>query len=117
MKFKIDENLPIEIAELLREQGHDALTAHEQNLSGKPDDEIAIACNREERAIITLDTDFADIRAFPPSAHHGVIVLRIALQDKAHVIARMRGILPLFASEQIDNRLWIIDETSVRIRE
>jgi uncharacterized protein DUF5615 len=34
MKFKIDENLPIEAAALLREAGHDALTVHDQNLRG-----------------------------------------------------------------------------------
>jgi predicted nuclease of predicted toxin-antitoxin system len=34
MKFKIDENLPIEAAALLREAGHDALIVHDQNLRG-----------------------------------------------------------------------------------
>ena len=34
MKFKIDENLPVEVAELLREAGHDAATAIEQQLGG-----------------------------------------------------------------------------------
>ncbi|WP_368730321.1 DUF5615 family PIN-like protein [Nitrosococcus oceani] len=36
MNFKIDENLPVEVAELLCEAGHDALTVDEQELRGSP---------------------------------------------------------------------------------
>lgn len=35
MKFKIDENLPVEFAELLRSQGYNAETVKEENLCGK----------------------------------------------------------------------------------
>lgn len=58
MKFKIDENLPVEIAELLIRNGHDAKTVIDQNLSGEVDPEIASICQSENRTIITLDTDF-----------------------------------------------------------
>ena len=37
MKFKVDENLPIEAATVLRDAGHDALTVHDQNLPGEHD--------------------------------------------------------------------------------
>ncbi len=35
MKFKIDENLPVELAEFLRNEGYDAITVIEQNLYWK----------------------------------------------------------------------------------
>ena len=35
MKFKIDENLPIEVAQLLNQAGYDAMTVYEQNLGGE----------------------------------------------------------------------------------
>ena len=35
MKFKIDENLPVEIAELLRQKGYEATTVMEQSLGGE----------------------------------------------------------------------------------
>lgn len=38
MKFKIDENLPVEFAELLRPHGYNAETVKEENLCGKPDE-------------------------------------------------------------------------------
>lgn len=34
MRFKVDENLPIEVAEMLRQAGHDAATVLEQHLGG-----------------------------------------------------------------------------------
>lgn len=62
MKFKIDENLPVEVATMLRESGYDATTVHDQNLIGEPDAHLASVCQTEKRAVITLDIDFADIR-------------------------------------------------------
>ena len=63
MRFKLDENLPIELAELFRRSGHDAQTVFDEELAGAEDAEIASVCIRERRAIVTLDMDFADIRA------------------------------------------------------
>jgi len=36
MQFKVDENLPIEVAELLNVAGHDALTVLDQKLGSAP---------------------------------------------------------------------------------
>jgi len=58
MKFKVDENLPIEVADSLRQAGYDAASVPEQRLEGSPDPDIAYVCQQEGRALITLDTDF-----------------------------------------------------------
>ena len=44
MKFKIDENLPIELSELLQEAGYESITVLEQHLGGSPDIDIALVC-------------------------------------------------------------------------
>jgi predicted nuclease of predicted toxin-antitoxin system len=41
MKFKIDENLPVEAAESLRQMGYEATTVLEQGLGGGADARIA----------------------------------------------------------------------------
>jgi predicted nuclease of predicted toxin-antitoxin system len=82
MKFKVDENMPIEVAELLANAGHDAATVPDQQLGGRPDPDIATVCRQENRAIITLDLDFSDIRAYAPSDYGGIVVLRLARLDK-----------------------------------
>ena len=41
MRVKVDENLPIETAELLRGNGHDAMTIFDQQMVGEPDPKVA----------------------------------------------------------------------------
>jgi len=86
MKFTIDENLPVEVAELLRSQGYDALTVEEQKLAGECDSIIIEVCRQEERILVTLDLDFADIRAYPPQDFAGIMVLRVNRQDKPYLL-------------------------------
>lgn len=117
MRFKIDENLPIEVAELLRQDGYDAATVWEQELGGCHDPEIAAVCRRERRALITLDKDFADIRTYPPGEYDGLIVLRTIHQDKTNVLALIARLLPMLKHQVLMRRLWIVDEQQVRIRE
>ena len=116
MRFKIDENLPVETAESLRQAGHDATTVPQQGLSGEPDDHIASICQEEALALVTLDTDFGDIRAYPPGQYSGLIVLRLRTQDKPHVLDVLSRLLPLLSSDPLTRHLWIVEEDRVRIR-
>ena len=117
MRFKIDENLPIEAAQVLRQAGHEAKTVHEEHLVGSRDDRIAAACQSEGRALVTIDLDFADIRAYPPQDYAGLIVLRPRLQVKHHILDLVRLTVPLLDLELLRGRLWIVSESGVRIRE
>jgi predicted nuclease of predicted toxin-antitoxin system len=60
MQFKTDENIPGEAVDLLRAAGHDVLSVFDESLSGWAASRIASVCQREDRTLITLDTDFAD---------------------------------------------------------
>jgi predicted nuclease of predicted toxin-antitoxin system len=66
MQFKTDENMPVEAADDLRQAGHDTLTVADQHLAGQPDERVAEICRTERLALVTLDLDFSDIRAYPP---------------------------------------------------
>lgn len=116
MQFKIDENLPIEIADLLIDAGHDAKTVDEQHLQGVRDPALIDVCNSENRVLVTLDTDFSDIRAYPPQELSGIIVLRLGRQAKQHVIEVFHRIIPLIGREPLEQHLWIVEETRIRIR-
>lgn len=47
MRFKVDENLPVEIADVLRQQHHDAMTILEQQMAGQPDAIVAQVCQQQ----------------------------------------------------------------------
>jgi len=117
MLFKIDENLPVELAEMLAAAGHDALTVYDQKLAGEPDELISGVCRDEKRAIVTLDGGFANIYEYRPAQFSGIIVLRLKNQDKFNVVTVFHKVLPLFETEPLSGKLWIVDESKVRIRD
>ncbi len=116
MRFKIDENLPREVAEILTGARHDATTIIDEQLRGENDPRIIDVCLHEHRALITLDLDFADVRAYPPELFFGIIVLRVHRQDKKHLITLFNRLIPILEEEAVQNRLWIVEESRIRIR-
>jgi predicted nuclease of predicted toxin-antitoxin system len=116
MRFKIDENLPQEAATLLCQAGHDALSVIDQSLAGSTDPDLVSICQREHRALVTLDTGFGDIRAYPPDQYEGLVVLRLARQDKPLVLHVLSRLLAKLQSEPLRHHLWIVDEENIRIR-
>lgn len=116
MKFKSDENIPLEVAVDLRQAGHDALTAADQKLAGQSDVRLAEVCRTEGRALLTLDLDFADIRVYPPSDYAGIIVLRPSVQTITNTRRLVGQVVALLPIEAVGGRLWIVDEGKIRIR-
>ena len=114
--FKTDENLPVEAAALLRQAGLDVATVLDQRLGGHTDADIARVCRSEGRALVTLDVDFANIDAYPPADYSGIVVLRLRLQDKVHVISVLGSIVNQLATADLTGRLWIVEETRIRER-
>ena len=117
MLFKVDENLPMEAVASLRTAGHDALSIHDQQMVGSLDPHVASVCQAEGRALVTLDLDFADIRAYPPGNYPGIIVLRPRNQAKPTVLQLLDRVLPHLETEPLLGNLWIAQETGLRIRE
>ena len=118
MRFKVDENLPVDVAELFCAQGHDAMTIFDQQMVGEVDPKVASVCKAEERAIVTLDLDFSDIRTYAPGEYSGIIILRPRTQSKPDVLALVNQLIPfLDGDEQLVGNLWIVQENGIRIRE
>ena len=117
MKFKIDENLPQEFANVLRDKGHDAVTVLQEGLTGIPDGDLFAVCQNEDRILVSLDTDFSDIRLYPPGKGPGVLVFRLASHDKQRLLVMLGKILGAFEQEPIHQRLWIVSDDGIRIRE
>jgi len=104
------------VAALLRSAGHDASTIFDQNLTGEQYNRILDICREEKRALITIDLDFSDVRSYPPGEYFGLIVLRLHRQDKPYVLEIIRRMIPLLEQEQVEHRLWIVEENRIRIR-
>lgn len=92
MRIKVDENLPISLAPVLKALGHEVHTVPEENLSGSKDDELWEAAQREVLFLITQDLDFSDTRKFAPGKHAGILLIRLRSPDRGALIERVRRV-------------------------
>ncbi len=117
IRFKVDENCPAEFVEILQAAAYEADHVLDEGLGGCTDLEVASVLRRERRALLTLDLDFADVRRFPPAEFAGLIVLRPESQNRSRLAQILRQLLPQLKIEQLGQRLWIVDESGIRVRE
>jgi predicted nuclease of predicted toxin-antitoxin system len=116
MKIKLDENIPEDAVAIFTGAGYETSTILHQRLGGKSDQEVAAACIEGSQVLITLDTDFANIGAYPPEDYPGIIVLRVAHQAKPHLLSILARLLEPLGKKSPSGRLWIVDENRMRIR-
>lgn len=116
MKFKIDENLPTEIAVDLRALGHDAMTVYEEGLAGTKDIHLLPQVRDEGRAFITMDKGIADVRTYPPNQYPGLVLLRPADTGRGEVLAFARRHLSSWIDLPLQGRLLVITDRGIRTR-
>lgn len=114
--IKLDENIPVDAADIVRAAGHDCHTIYDEALAGASDSTVAAACAQENRVLITLDLDFSDVRAYPPGTHPGIVVLRPRAPDRDSTLALLERVLSLLITEAVHGCLWIAETDRVRIR-
>ncbi len=117
MRFKLDENFSPSLTALFHESGYDAHSVFEEQLSGSKDENINQVCLEENRCLVTLDLDFANILRFPAEKTPGIIVVRPNRSITLAVMSEMLLLL-LKALEENDPTgcLWILEPHQLRIR-
>ena len=117
LRFKLDENHPRRVEPALHALSHDVETAVSEGLAGCADPTSLAACSAEDRILVTLDLDFADIREYLPGSHRGIWVLRPANQAFDTILNLVLAGLRLAVHERTAGQLWVVDEKRVRIRD
>lgn len=84
--------------------------------AGASDARVADLVRAEGRALITLDLDFADIRAYAPEEHSGIIVLRPRRSDATTILALVDRMLSTIDDTELVGRLWIVEPDRIRVR-
>jgi predicted nuclease of predicted toxin-antitoxin system len=78
VKLLLDANLSPKVARLLKQAGHDAIHVGDIGLLSAPDPEILQAAAKEERVLLTADSDFGALLALGSLASPSVVLLRSA---------------------------------------
>ena len=66
--------------------------------------------------LVTFDLGFADVRAYPPGTHAGIVVLRLADQRPEVAVEVLRGLVETHDLDALAGRLVVVTERMVRIR-
>lgn len=116
MRFKLDENMPVELRDDLRALGYEADTVPDEGLTGAPDSVILARARLEGRVLLTLDKGIADVRRFPPRDYAGIVLFRPGSTGRGAVLAFVRRHLPSLLQADLAGWLFVVGERSIRVR-
>ncbi len=114
--FKLDENLSRHLKDPLGTLGFDSLTAADEGLLSRPDEEIAAAARQEGRMLLSLDLDFANVVRFPPGSHPGIVVFRPATLGPGEVSRTVVSFLREQNMDALRGCLVIVEPGRIRVR-
>lgn len=118
MRFKLDENLSPQAADILRAAGHDVMTVREESLGGAEDEAVFSACVAEKRILVTLDHDFGNVLRFPVASSPGVAVIELPPgRAPASMQAALGALLAAAEKHRLAGALWIIEPGRIRMHE
>jgi predicted nuclease of predicted toxin-antitoxin system len=107
-RLYLDQMLRHEVAQALRDEGHDVLRATEVGQARADDHQILQKAISENRVLVTLDEHFGDWVILPLSKHSGVIRLKINPTTSNNAIKLLLPFLRLHSSDQFKNYLVIL---------
>jgi len=96
--------------------GHDAVSVLEIGLSGAGDEEVRNTAIADERVLLTLDADFANVVRYPPEATLGVVRLRIHPATEDAIDEMLKRAIPSVVEANIRGKLVVVDGRKIRIR-
>src|SRR3979409_1054429 len=115
MKLKLDQTLSIHLREVLAALDHDVDTVFDEGLTGVDDVAVLKAASSQDRILFTLDTDFLNLKAYPPGSHSGIVVFRPPRQG-ALTLGRFVKAFVLSSDLRRHHRLTtIVEPTRIRV--
>ena len=79
---KVDEDLPVQVADCFSRAGYSATTVRIQGWSGISDQKLWRRVQVEDRILVTADKGFGNIRLFQPSPMTAIVLLRTPQQSR-----------------------------------
>lgn len=116
MRFLVDEDISYKTANFLADIGYDARHVRDVGLKGKKDEEIIEFARANGLVLITMDSDFSDIRKYPPGTHSGIIRVRLRYPSVPIVNKILKNLLIKIKDLDIKGCLVVVDSYRFRIK-
>jgi predicted nuclease of predicted toxin-antitoxin system len=116
MQLLADENIQQPTVRHLQSRGWDILWIPDVGLAGALDSRVFEYAQEGNRALLTYNADFVDMRALSSTCHGGIIRLRFSNQCQAFVHPRLLAALNQLRNEDLSDTLVTITDDRIRIR-
>ena len=117
MKFLVDNALSPVFAERLRDAQHDALHVRDRGMQASSDEEIFDLAIREDRIVVSADTDFGTLLALRETARPSVVIFRRTSGRRPEFQAMLLlKHLPEVEDSLNEGSVVVIEETRIRVR-
>ena len=115
MKFLLDADMPKSTADIIRSFGYDVEDVRDIGLGAAKDKEIIEYALKNERIIVTRDTDFGEVLRYPK--HPGAIIFRLPYTFIAEKInERVKKFFETVDEKDIKNTIIIVELARYRRR-
>ena len=116
IKILTDENISPKVVSFLRQQRIDVLDTKEQAWFGRTDENLLEIATKEQRFIMTHDSDFGTLAIHEGKSYYGIIYIRVRNFHPQNVIRVCKQLFEL-KTELIRRTLIVVEESRLRIRQ
>jgi predicted nuclease of predicted toxin-antitoxin system len=117
VQFLIDACLPRDFTPLLASFGHISIDVRDIGMGRADDPDIAAHALAHQLCLLTEDWGFADIRRYPPTSYHGIVVIETADNGIDQKLAALGNLLERDdIVSALPGRLAVVTPTRIRLR-
>jgi predicted nuclease of predicted toxin-antitoxin system len=119
VKFLLDHCVPNRVADVLTASGHEVIKLRECLPTDSSDSTVIAMAEELDGVLVSLNGDFADITAYPPASHRGIIALQVRNRPET-IRLILDGLLAYIGRfperRDMDGKLLLVEPHRIRVR-